>query len=60
MSRTAPYRAWVAWYAQEQGIPLVPAPRGVRKEEVVAPYYRRFKRAEGAAVRRAGRRSRAR
>ena len=50
MSRTAPYRAWVARYAQAQGIPLVPAPRGVRKEEVVAPYYRRFKRAEGVAV----------
>lgn len=47
LSRTAPYRAWVARYAAEQGIPVVPAPKGVRKEEVVAPYYRRFKGAEG-------------
>ena len=42
MSRTAPYRAWVARYAEEQGIPFVPAPKGVRKEELVAPYYRQF------------------
>jgi hypothetical protein len=50
MSRTAPYRAWVARYAQEQGIPLVPAPRDVRKEDVVAPYYARFKPTEGVVV----------
>ncbi len=50
MSRTAPYRAWVARYAHEQGIPLVPAPKDVRKEELVAPYYRRFKPVEGVVV----------
>jgi hypothetical protein len=50
MSRTAPYRAWVARYAQQRGIPVVSAPRDVRKEEVVAPYYRRFKQAEGVVV----------
>jgi hypothetical protein len=49
LSRTAPYRAGVARYAAEQGIPIVPAPKGVRKEEVVAPYYRQFKGAEGGA-----------
>ncbi len=42
MSRTAPYRAWMAQYAEEHGIPVVPAPKDQRKEDVVAPYYRRF------------------
>jgi hypothetical protein len=27
--RTALYRAWVAPYSEEQGIPFVPAPKGV-------------------------------
>ena len=47
MSRTAPYRAWVARYAEELGVPLLAAPKGVRKEEMVAPYYQRCKEAEG-------------
>ena len=47
MSRTAPYRAWVNRFAQEHGIPLLAAPTGERKEDVVAPYYRRFQEAEG-------------
>jgi hypothetical protein len=38
LSRTAPYRAWVARYAAEHAIPLLAAPTGQRKEEVVAPY----------------------
>jgi hypothetical protein len=46
-SRTAPYRAWVARYAAAQAVPVLAAPKGVRKEEVVAPYYRRFRGAEG-------------
>jgi len=50
MSRTAPYRAWVARYAEEQGIPFVPAPHGVRKEELVGPYYRRFEQSEGVVA----------
>ena len=50
LRRTAPYRAWVERYAQAQGIPLVSAPRDARKEEVVAPYYERFKPAEGVVV----------
>ena len=37
MSRTAPYRAGIIRYAEEHGIPLLAAPKGVRKEEVVAP-----------------------
>jgi hypothetical protein len=49
MSRTAPYRAWVARYAQEHAIPLVAAPKDQRKEEVVAPYYRQFTAPEGVA-----------
>src|SRR5687768_13472878 len=47
LSRTAPYRAWVTRYAAEHGIPMVAAPKGQRKEDVVAPYYRQFRAAEG-------------
>jgi hypothetical protein len=49
-SRTAPYRAWVARYAAEHAIPLVAAPKGQRKEDVVAPYYRRFRATEGVVA----------
>jgi hypothetical protein len=49
-SRTAPYRAWVARYAAEHAIPLVAAPKGQRKEDVVTPYYRRFQAAEGVVA----------
>ena len=42
-SRTGPYRAWLSGYAEQQGIPVLAAPKGVRKEEVVAPYYRRLR-----------------
>lgn len=47
MSRTAPYRGGIVRDAEEHGIPLLAAPKDVRKEEVVAPYYRRFTEAEG-------------
>jgi hypothetical protein len=47
MSRTAPYRAWMAQYTEEHGIPVVPAPKDQRKEDVVAPFYRRFKDSAG-------------
>ncbi len=50
MSRTAPYRARVARYAAEQAIPLVAAPKGERKEDVVAPHYRQFEAAEGVVA----------
>jgi hypothetical protein len=50
MSRTAPYRAWVTRYAAEHAIPLVAAPKGERKEDVVIPYYQQFKAAEGVVA----------
>ena len=50
MSRTAPYRAWVTRYAADHAIPLVAAPKGQRKEDVVAPYYRRFRATEGVVA----------
>jgi hypothetical protein len=50
MSRTAPYRSWVNRYAAEHAIPLLAAPKDQRKEDVVAPYYRRFKGAAGVAA----------
>ena len=34
---------------EELGIPVLAAPRGVRKEELVEPYYHRFKSAESVA-----------
>jgi hypothetical protein len=49
MSRTGPYRAWVARFCGDRKIPLLAAPKGVRKEEVVAPYYRRLSGTEGIA-----------
>ena len=50
MSRTAPYRARVTREAAEQAIPLVAAPTGQRKEDLVAPYYRRFQATEGVVA----------
>jgi hypothetical protein len=50
MSRTPAYRAWVTRYAAEHAIPLLAAPKGQRKEEVVAPYYHRFTAAEGVVA----------
>jgi hypothetical protein len=50
MSRTPAYRAWVNRYAAEHAIPLLAAPRDQRKEEVVAPYYRRFTAAAGVVA----------
>jgi hypothetical protein len=47
--RTNAYKAWVRRITGEQGIPILAAPRGVRKEELVEPYYRRFKGAAGVA-----------
>jgi hypothetical protein len=50
MSRTAPYRAWVTRYAAEHAIPLMVAPKDQRKEDVVAPLYRRFTGAQGVVA----------
>jgi len=47
--RTTAYKAWVRRMTEERGIPVLAAPRGVRKEELVEPYYRRLKGAEGVA-----------
>jgi hypothetical protein len=50
MSRTAPYRAWVTRYAAEHAIPLMVAPKDRRKEDMVAPLYRRFTGAPGVVA----------
>jgi len=47
--RTNAYKAWVRRVTEEHGIPVLAAPRGARKEELVEPYYRRLKGAEGVA-----------
>jgi hypothetical protein len=47
--RTNAYKAWVRRFADEHAIPVLAAPSGVHKEELVAPYYRRLKGAEGVA-----------
>ena len=48
--RTASYRAWLESYAEQHAIPLLTAPKGARKEEFVAPYYRAFKGEKGVVV----------
>jgi len=47
--RTNAYKAFVRRATHELDIPLLAAPRGARKEEVVQPYYRQLKGAEGVA-----------
>jgi hypothetical protein len=47
--RTNAYKAWVRRITAERGIPVLAAPRGVRKEDLVEPHYRRLKGAEGVA-----------
>lgn len=47
--RTTAYRDWVDRYAQGQGIPVLAAPKGVRKEEVVRPHYGKLGPQEGIA-----------
>ena len=47
--RTKAYKAWVRRITEERGIPVLAAPRGVRKEALVEPYYRRLKSTEGVA-----------
>ena len=48
--RTATYRRWLESYTEQHRIPLLTAPKGVRKEEVVAPYHRSFKPDTGVVV----------
>ena len=47
--RTNAYKAWVRRITDEQGIPVLSATRGTRKEDLVIPYYRRLKGAQGVA-----------
>ena len=47
--RTTAYRDWVDQYTAGQGIPVLPAPKGVRKEELVRPYYGGLGPREGIA-----------
>jgi hypothetical protein len=48
-SRTARYRHWLDEYVRDHHIERLPAPKGVRKEDVVQPYYRRLGEREGVA-----------
>ena len=48
--RTERYRKWVVGYASKRGIAIVGAPKGVRKDEFVAPDYRRFRQEQGVVV----------
>src|SRR6266849_2739035 len=45
--RTIAYKTWVRRVTDDEGIPVLAAPKGVRKEDLVEPYYRRVKGAEG-------------
>ena len=49
-SRTTDYRKWLDGYAAQRAIPILSAPKGARKEEVVAPFYRHFRGDEGVVV----------
>ena len=49
MGRTTAYRDWVEQYTVGQGIPVLTAPKGVRKEELVRPYYGKLGPHEGIA-----------
>src|SRR5258708_6965274 len=47
--RTNAYKAGVRRVTEERGIPVLAAPRGVRKEELVEPYYRHLNEGNGVA-----------
>ena len=47
--RTEVYRRWVEQYSLEQGIPVIVPASGVRKEQLVQPYYGRLGPTEGIA-----------
>lgn len=49
LGRTTEYRDWVDRYTAGQGIPVLAAPKGVRKEELVRPYYGKLGPQEGIA-----------
>jgi hypothetical protein len=49
LGRTTVYRDWVDRYTQGQGIPVLAAPKGVRKEALVRPFYGKLGPQEGIA-----------
>ena len=49
LGRTTAYRDWVDRYTRGQGIPVLAAPKGARKEELVRPYYGKLGPREGIA-----------
>ena len=49
LGRTTEYRDWVDRYTQGQGLPVLAASKGVRKEELVRPYYGKLGPQEGIA-----------
>jgi hypothetical protein len=48
--RTEGYRRWVEGYARRRRIPILLPPKGVKKEDFVADFYRRFRRPEGVVA----------
>ena len=48
--RSASYRRWLERFTEQHKVPMLTAPKGVRKEVVVAPYYRSFKADTGVVV----------
>jgi hypothetical protein len=47
LARTERYRKWIYSCAQNRRIPILPSSADVRNEDLVAPYYRRFRAREG-------------
>ena len=48
-SRTTRYRQWVEEYVRDQHIERLAAPKGVKNEDFVVPYYQQLGRQEGIA-----------
>lgn len=48
-SRTERYRDWVRQHTADREIPVLQAPRGERKEDLVLSYYERLRGSEGVA-----------
>ena len=48
-SRTERYKQWLDGYLKQNHITRIVAPKGVRKEDLVQPYYRRLGKLEGIA-----------
>lgn len=48
--RTEQYRRRVEDFARQRRIPILGAPKGVRKDELVVPHYQRFRGEEGVVV----------